>query len=176
MKVCLTLLMPAFVFLLFNASAQTSTQKIKDFRKANEQAIIEEYLQFVSIPNKTNDTPNINRNTEVVAGMLKKRGIAPQLLKLVKGNPIVFAEVKIPGATKIIIFYAHYDGQPVNPKQWSLGLKPFEPVFITAAIEQGGHIVSYKAGDPVGASWRLSGRASADDKAGVMCIIMLMTR
>ena len=152
-------------------SAQISTSKITAFRKSNEQNIIKEYLQFVGIPNETSDTANINRNAAYVSMMLQKRGIKTSLLYPSVGNPVVFGEVKVPGAVKTIIFYAHYDGQPVNPKQWSKGLKPFEPVFITAPIEQGGSIVSYNDGDPVNDTWRLSGRASADDKAGVMCII-----
>ena len=78
----------------------------------------------------------------------------------------------MPGAKKTIVFYAHYDGQPVNPKQWAEGLQPFVPVFITAPVEQGGTIVTtYKSGDPIDPAWRLAGRGSADDKAGVMTIL-----
>lgn len=158
--------------LQFNLSfAQINPVKIRAFRKANEQSIMKEYLRFLSIPNETNDTANIIRNAEFVKTMLEKRGIRATFLMPAKGNPVVFGEVISPEATKTIIFYAHYDGQPVNPKQWSPGLKPFEPVFITAPIEQGGHIIPYKEGDPFDESWRISGRASADDKAGVMCII-----
>jgi acetylornithine deacetylase/succinyl-diaminopimelate desuccinylase-like protein len=167
---------PALItFALFISSfcgmAQSALQKVSAYRKANENQIIAEYLKLVAIPDETNDTANIALNAAYIQNMLVKRGIAAELLKPPVGNPVVFGEVKIPGATKTIIFYAHYDGQPVNPKQWSVGLKPFEPVFITAPIEQGGHIINYKPGDVVDPAWRLSGRASADDKAGVMCII-----
>jgi acetylornithine deacetylase/succinyl-diaminopimelate desuccinylase-like protein len=152
-------------------SAQNNSQKISAARKANEQEIISEYLKLVSMPDETNDSVNIRLNADFIKGMLVKRGVKTELLNITGGNPVVFGDVKVPGATKTIIFYAHYDGQPVNPKQWAQGLKPFEPVFITAPIEQGGHIVNYKQGDTIDPTWRLSGRASADDKAGVMCII-----
>jgi acetylornithine deacetylase/succinyl-diaminopimelate desuccinylase-like protein len=105
---------------------------------------------------------------------MKQRGIAATLLDGTKPgtNPAVFGEVTVPGATKTLIFYAHYDGQPVNPKQWAEGLQPFVPVFITAPVEQGGTIVTtHKAGDAVNPAWRLTGRGSADDKAGVMTIL-----
>lgn len=152
-------------------SAQTNQQKINAAIKTNQQAIFDEYLNFVAIPNETVDSANIRLNAAFVKNMLEKRGVKAELLTTANGNPAVFGEVKVPGATKTIAFYAHYDGQPVNPKQWAPGLKPFEPVFITAPIEQGGHIVNYKRGDAIDTSWRLSGRGSADDKAGVMCII-----
>src|SRR5476649_1711928 len=152
-------------------SAQSNQQKITDFRKANEEQIITEYLKFVAIPDETTDSVNIPINAAYIMEMLAKRGVKAELLKPAMGNPVVFGEVNVPGATKTIAFYAHYDGQPVNPKQWAPGLKPFDPVFITAPIEQGGHIVNYKRGDAIDTTWRLSGRGSADDKAGVMCII-----
>ena len=151
--------------------AQNTQQKVRAFRKANEQQIIAEYLKFVSIPDESVDSANIRLNAAFITNMLEKRGVHAELLKPVAGNPVVFAEVKVPGATKTINFYAHYDGQPVNPKQWSPGLKPFVPVFITAPLEKGGHIIDYQPGQPVDESWRLTGRASSDDKAGVMCII-----
>lgn len=159
--------------LLFNfmLTAQSSQQKIAEYRKVNEQPIIDEYLKFVAIPDETNDSANIKLNAAYIAGMLARRGVNAELLTPATGNPAVFAEVKVPGATKTISFYAHYDGQPVNPKQWAPGLKPFTPVFITAPLEQGGHIIDYRQGMSVDPAWRLSGRASADDKAGVMCII-----
>lgn len=171
MKLTPHLLTALFCFSIAAASAQNNQQKITQFRKTHEQEIVTEYLQFLSIPDVTNDSANIRLNANFIKDMLIKRGVHTELLHTDGSNPVVFGEVKTPGATKTIIFYAHYDGQPVNPKQWATGLKPFEPVFITAPIEQGGHIVDYKPGDRIDPLWRLSGRASSDDKAGVMCII-----
>jgi acetylornithine deacetylase/succinyl-diaminopimelate desuccinylase-like protein len=171
MKLFRLCLITIILFSGYNLFAQNDLQKVTAFRKANEQQIIDEYLKFVSIPNVTNDSANIPLNTAYIMNMLAKRSIKTELLKPAFGNPVVFGEVKVPGATKTINFYAHYDGQPVNPKQWWPGLKPFEPVFITAPLEQGGTIINYQPGIPVNPDWRLTGRASADDKAGIMCII-----
>ncbi|MEO5592894.1 MAG: M20/M25/M40 family metallo-hydrolase [Chitinophagaceae bacterium] len=171
--------MHRFLLLLFILSvaidiyAQTPLQKITQFRRTNENEIISEYIQFLSIPNVSADSVNIPLNAAFIVQMMKKRGIDAHLLHGVTAgiNPAVFGEIKVPGATKTIAYYAHYDGQPVNPKQWAPGLDPFTPVFITAPLEQGGTIINYKKGDPINADWRLSGRASADDKAGVMVIL-----
>ena len=84
----------------------------------------------------------------------------------------VDVEVKVPGATRPVMLYAHFDGQPVNPAQWAPGWEPFNPKFVTGPVEQGGKLVeNWKSGDPVDPSWRLTGRGSADDKAGVFTIL-----
>ncbi|UFH52344.1 M20/M25/M40 family metallo-hydrolase [Spirosoma sp. KNUC1025] len=158
----------------FAADAQSIQQRIQQYRKANETVLIDEYRQFLSIPNVASDSANIRKNTAFIQQMMQKRGIQTTLLdgSTPGTNPAVFGEVNVPGAKKTIVFYAHYDGQPVNPKQWAEGLQPFAPVFITAPIEQGGKVVStYKSGDPIDPNWRLTGRGSADDKAGVMTIL-----
>lgn len=153
--------------------AQTVQQKITQYRQSNENDIINEYIDFLSIPNVSADSANILMNAGFIMHMMLQRGIEASLLhgKTPGVTPAVFGEIKTPGATKTIAYYAHYDGQPVNPKQWSAGLDPFKPVFITAPLEQGGSIINYKKGDPLDAAWRLSGRGSADDKAGVMAIL-----
>jgi acetylornithine deacetylase/succinyl-diaminopimelate desuccinylase-like protein len=154
--------------------AQSTQQRIRQYRQSRETILMDEYRQFVSIPNVSSDSANIRKNAAFIVQMMKQRGIAATLLDGTKPgtNPAVFGEVTVPGATKTLIFYAHYDGQPVNPKQWAEGLQPFVPVFITAPVEQGGTIVTtHKAGDAVNPAWRLTGRGSADDKAGVMTIL-----
>ena len=40
--------------------------------------------------------------------------------------PAVYGEILTPGAARTIVFYAHYDGQPLDPKEWATA--PWEPV------------------------------------------------
>ena len=155
-------------------NAQTSQQRVRQYWQKNQTQLIDEYRNFLRIPNVSADSVNIRKNAGFILQMMQQRGIQAQLLDgPVPGTtPAVFGAVNTPGATRTLIFYAHYDGQPVNPKQWTGGLQPFDPVFITAPVEQGGTIVStYKSGDAIDPTWRLAGRGSADDKAGVMTIL-----
>ena len=164
----LFLLLPYFI-----ATSQTTQQKIKQYCEANQVTLIEEYREFLSIPNIAADSENIRRNANFIKQMMEKRGLKAELLfgKSPGANPAVFGEVKVKNAKHTIALYAHYDGQPVNPKQWSEGLSPFKPVFITGPLESGGTIINYTKGDAVNPEWRISGRSSSDDKAGVMAII-----
>ncbi len=154
--------------------AQTVQQKVRMYRQANELKIINDYTEFLSIPNVSRDTINIRKNAAYIASWMNQLGIITELLYGITPGvtPAVFGKIMVPGAIHTIAFYAHYDGQPVNPKQWASGLQPFEPVFLTASAERGGQIVKPNAGatsfDP---NWRISGRGSTDDKAGVMCIL-----
>lgn len=161
-------------FLLVSFRWSLQAQPVKSFISKNDQKMMEEYVQFLTIPNVSTDTVNIRKNAAFIMQMMERRNIKATLLegKTPGVTPAVFGEVITPGASRTIGFYAHYDGQPVNPKQWHAGLEPFTPVLITAPLESGGKIIGpYKAGDAVNPEWRISGRGAADDKAGVMAIL-----
>jgi acetylornithine deacetylase/succinyl-diaminopimelate desuccinylase-like protein len=165
-----------FTLLLFILclSHPLKAQKIQQHIRNNDKRILEEFIRFLSIPNVSTDTLNIRKNAAFIKEMMERRGIKAELLTGVTPGvtPAVFGEIITPGATRTIGFYAHYDGQPVNPEQWHEGLAPFRPVLITAPLESGGRIVgAYKNGDVVKPEWRIAGRGAADDKAGVMAIL-----
>lgn len=156
------------------AFSQSTLDKVRDYTKTHQTEWLMHYMDFVSIPNVSKDTPNIRRNTAFIEQWMKELGIETRLLdgQTPGVTPAVFGKVTVPGAKRTLAFYAHYDGQPVNPKQWAAGLEPFKPVFLTAPIEQGGKIIPFQPGkDVLQDNYRLSGRGAADDKAGVMTIL-----
>ena len=132
---------------------QENTSAIRDFCKKNETRILDEFVSFLSIPNVSSDTPNIHKNAAYILQMMRNRGIENvQLLSGTSPNiaPVVYGEIKTPGAKQTIVFYAHYDGQPVNPAQWAPGLSPFVPKYQNE---------------------RIYARGASDDKAGVAAIL-----
>ncbi len=146
--------------------------KIRRFRQANEHRILQEYLRFLAIPNVASDIENIKRNAAFISEMLRQSGLEPKLLGTADKDvpPAVYAEWKQPGATRTILFYAHYDGQPTDPKQWQGN--PWQPVLRSASLEAGGSLLTLPApGEPINPEWRLYARSASDDKAGVMAIL-----
>jgi len=166
-----------FIILLFAfklADAQNAIDKVNKYRAQNESTILKEYFSLLSIPNYALDKINIDKNALFIEAMLKKRGIQTKLLESnTKGTPkAVYGEVIVPGAVQTIIFYAHYDGQPVSPEKWHPKLKPYQPVLLDQSIEKSGKIIAFPTnGQPFNPEWRISCRSSSDDKAGVMTII-----
>lgn len=157
----------------FSTFAQTTQEKVREYRKANEHQILKEFTTLLSIPNVASDTQNIRRNAALIVEMMKQRGLNPRLLEASTPNapPAVYGEWKTPGAQRTILVYAHYDGQPTDPKQWT-GTQPWQPVFRSAALEANGQIIPSPAeGSMINPQWRIYARSASDDKAGVMAIL-----
>lgn len=155
------------------AFAQTTQEKVRDYRRAKEHQILREYTDFLSLPNVASDSENIRRNAARIMEMMKQHGLNPRLLEGSTPGipPAVYGEWKTPGAQRTLLFYAHYDGQPTDPKQWT-GSLPWQPVLRTATIEAGAKIIPLPAsGTTIDPQWRLYARSASDDKAGVMAIL-----
>ena len=113
--------------LLQNPSQPAATRAaVERWVGANQQPIINELVELLSIPNIAADRPNIIRNVAFLERAFSKRGFTTRRLETT-GNPLFFAERTTPGATKTTLIYAHVDGQPVDAKAWNQP-DPFTPV------------------------------------------------
>lgn len=146
---------------------------VRQYRIDNENKLLSEFVEMLSIPNVASDTVNINRNADYLVELMRRQGLDPRLLRAAdpKVPPVVYGESITPGAKTTLIVYAHYDGQPTDPKQWT-GIEPWKPVLFSAAMEKGGTSIKFPAaGEKINAEWRLYARSSSDDKAGVFAIL-----
>ena len=154
--------------------AQVAAQ-VRQYRIKNEDRIVRELTEFLSIPNVASDTANIQKNASHLVEMLEARGIETHLLPISRRGPVVFGKLTTPEAKHTVIFYAHYDGQPVDPAAWTDG-KPFEPALRTNSIEAGGKRVAFPergAGGPgvYEDDWRIYARSSSDDKSPIVALL-----
>ena len=146
----LPLVVVAFSLVSATLLAQSPKQAVEQWRTAHEQEILQEFNSLLSIPNVASDTDNIRRNADVLTALLERRHVAAKLLTVPGANPVVYGEIKTPGARRTIVFYAHYDGQAVNPADWE-SKAPFTP--ITKMVN----------GEP-----RIYARSASDDKAAIV--------
>ena len=136
---------------------------------AHQQAIVGELVNLLTIPNVAADRENIRKNAALLQQTLTRRGFEVKLLET-SGNPLVYGERRVPGATRTLLFYAHYDGQPVNPPDWKQPT-PFTPILRDGRLEEGGHevpglgtLATFKP------EWRIYGRSASDDKAPIVAL------
>ncbi len=155
-------------------AAQVAAE-VRNYRLANEDRIMRELTQFLAIPNVASDTENIQKNAAHLVEMLEARGIEAHLLPISGRGPVVFGKLNAPDAKRTVIFYAHYDGQPVDPAAWTDG-KPFEPVLRSDAIEVGGKRIPFPENSASHRAvyddkWRIYARSASDDKSPIVALL-----
>src|SRR5438477_291996 len=150
-------------------------QAVREYRMENEDRIVRELSEFLAIPNVASDTPNIQKNAAHLVEMLEARGIETHPLPVTRRGPVVFGKLISAEAKRTVIFYAHYDGQPVDPTAWTDG-SPFEPVVRSAAIEAGGKRIPFPTNGAGTRSvynddWRIYARSASDDKSPIVALL-----
>ena len=137
----------------------------RKWRESHEPAIVREYIELLSIPNVARDRANLRRNAEFIERMYQRRGVRTRILEAPNTPPAVYGEIRTPGATQTLMFYAHYDGQPVEPKEW-FNNDPFKPTLLDKPLDAGGKPIPLPARfDPES---RLYARSAGDDKAPIL--------
>lgn len=173
--------MKKIFFLLFlplsnQLSAQSDpAQSIAAYCQQQQKQWLQEFISFVRLPNTPLNDYHTELNTSFMMNMMRSSGIDNvQLLSASSPNvpPAVYGEVNVPGATRTIILYAHYDGQPVDSSRWYPGWHPFRPLIVEGNPSSGFTPIEEKVlSTKLSPEWRITGRGSADDKAGVFAII-----
>jgi acetylornithine deacetylase/succinyl-diaminopimelate desuccinylase-like protein len=91
-----------------------------------------EFLRHPSISTDPAHREDVRRCAQYLTDALRRLGFDTELVDTT-GHPIVFAErLRVPGAPTVL-FYGHYDVQPVDPLSlWHS--PPFEPTLVDGAI------------------------------------------
>lgn len=136
------------------------------------QGSFREYLELLALPNDAINPPDIQSNVEFLERAFKKRGFTTRQLEN-KGKPMLYAEwpKHVPGA-KTVLYYMHFDGQPVVDSEWSQP-GPWKPVVKKRNSSGAWEIVSSdslftSALDP---ELRVFARSASDDKAPIMMFL-----
>lgn len=109
---------------------------------AHEQAIIDELRALLALPNVADRHDDIRANATALVAMLEQRGMAARILETPGAPAAVFGDRKTPGATRTLLFYAHFDGQPIGPpERWAT--PPFEPVLRAGRLEDGAQVIAW---------------------------------
>ena len=146
------LLLAASLLALPAIAPPDASRIARNYRTHHEREIVSEFMDLLSIPNLASDMPNIEKNASTIAAMLERRGAQVRLLRLEGLPPLVYATLPSRNAKTTAAFYAHYDGQPVDPAQWAT--PPWQPV------------IKGEGGEA-----RIYARSASDDKAPIMAML-----
>jgi acetylornithine deacetylase/succinyl-diaminopimelate desuccinylase-like protein len=148
------------------AHSEALRDQVRSFRQANEKAILGEFVEMLSIPNVATNTADIDRNVIHLRKALARRGFLTQVLSPGAGLPSsLYGELNVPSARRTVIFYAHFDGQPVDQPDWSTS--PWQPTMRT----RDGSSVDLRAAARIDPEWRLHGRSTSDDKVAIQALL-----
>jgi acetylornithine deacetylase/succinyl-diaminopimelate desuccinylase-like protein len=184
----------AAAVLLFSGPVSAEQQIEPFFIQRAAQASFPEFLEFLSLPNDAVNTADLQKNADWLEAAFGRRGFKTRRLAN-KDKPLVFAEYfpKIENA-KTILFYMHFDGQPVVPEKWAQA-SPWVPVvkhLKAAAATDARALPAFTASQAADADrWeildarvlqrgtldpelRIFARSASDDKAPIMMFLNAM--
>jgi acetylornithine deacetylase/succinyl-diaminopimelate desuccinylase-like protein len=150
--------------------AQGLGRQVENHVVAHQREIVSELADLLAIPNVRADPAGLRRTAEMLRGMLAQRGFAAEVVPT-DGIPLVVGELRVPGARRTLLLYAHYDGQAVNPAAWKQAT-PFTPTMRTGRVEDGATVVAdFRTRLTFEPDWRLYARSASDDKAPIVALL-----
>jgi acetylornithine deacetylase/succinyl-diaminopimelate desuccinylase-like protein len=157
--------------LVLPAHAADLRSQVEQYRRSHEAAIVAEIDALTRLKSIAAEPAGLTATAQALEAALKTRGFTVSELATAPGfPPAVFGSLMTPHAKRTVVFYAHYDGQPVTPAQWSSD--PFVPVMRANASSADAHEVDWQhAASPFDPEWRLFGRAVSDDKASIAAFL-----
>ena len=161
-----------FVFISFNGFAQSID--LDGIVQKHIKNYYTELYDFVSLPSNAHIKPQIRPNLDWLKIAFEKRGYATQELAT-GGHPVFLAERKSTnvstGQLKTLLFYMHFDGQPVEPEKWQQE-SPYKPVLKKRNVNGQWEAIDWSnlqtGYDP---EWRIFARAVSDDKGPILMLL-----
>ena len=153
---------------LNSAMAESPAEIARKHHQASAATIVSDFRDFLSFPNVASNVSDMVENAEFIQAYIGSRGFTSKIISA-GGAPYVVAERPGSDTAPTVLVYAHFDGQPVIPSQWSS--PPFEPTLWTDnPLKADAKILPWdqEAYDP---SWRVVARSAGDDKAPVIALM-----
>jgi acetylornithine deacetylase/succinyl-diaminopimelate desuccinylase-like protein len=133
---------------------------------ARRREIVAGFIPFLKVDTVSQQPERVRAGAAWLVEAMEASGLEARVLET-GGNPAVFGQRRLPGASRTLLIYCHYDVKPAPPERW-LQPSPFEPVLRDGLAEDGAAPVALAdvAGDAL-PSHRLYARGAADDKGPI---------
>jgi acetylornithine deacetylase/succinyl-diaminopimelate desuccinylase-like protein len=134
--------------------------------RERRRSILEGFVELLRVDTVSQRPERVRAGAEWLRRAMESRGLTTRVLET-GGNPVVLGERRVPGASRTVLVYCHFDTKPAPAAGW-LQPSPFEPVLRAGLADEGAPIV---AGDDVPddrlPAHRLYGRGASDDKGPI---------
>ncbi|MBV1908988.1 MAG: M20/M25/M40 family metallo-hydrolase [Kangiellaceae bacterium] len=156
--------------LLINSGSSVAKDSVSEsWRKANSLQILNDFRDLLSLPNVAADKAAMNKNADWIEQYLQQREFKTKRL-VAGGAPYIYAELNNPAATKTVLIYAHFDGQPVIADKWTT--PPWQPTLRDNLVSSGGKAIPWPTkNSEVSEESFLFARSAGDDKAPVIALM-----
>ncbi|MFN8344601.1 MAG: M20/M25/M40 family metallo-hydrolase [Spirosomataceae bacterium] len=169
--------MKKFLYLFLIPVVITQAQSTPDLESTVQKHVKNYYgdlYDFMSLPSNAHIKEHIQPNLDWLKKAFEKQGFTSEFLPT-EGHPVFFAEKKpaaaAAGPLKTLLFYMHFDGQPVEPENWQQE-SPYKPVLKKRTADGKWEMIEWKNlrtdYDP---EWRIFARASSDDKGPILMLL-----
>jgi acetylornithine deacetylase/succinyl-diaminopimelate desuccinylase-like protein len=134
--------------------------------RVRRRPILERFIECLRVDTVSQQPERVRAGAAWLAHAMEGAGLDTRVLET-GGNPVVLGERRVPGASRTVLVYCHFDTKPAPPKGW-LQPSPFEPVLRAGLAEEGAPIVEAREvpEDELPAH-RLYARGASDDKGPI---------
>ena len=134
--------------------------------RTRRRRILEGFVECLRVDTVSQQPERVRAGAAWLARAMERAGLSTRVLET-GGNPVVFGERPVPGATRTLLLYCHFDTKPAPASGW-LQPSPFEPVLRPGLAEEGAPIVAAGAvPDDALPAHRLYARGASDDKGPI---------
>jgi acetylornithine deacetylase/succinyl-diaminopimelate desuccinylase-like protein len=135
---------------------------------SRRRTIVESFADLLRLNSVSQEPEKVRATGEWLAAAMRARGLGGRVLET-GGNPAVFGERRVQGATRTVLIYCHYDTKPIPLKGW-LQPNPIEPVFRRGLAEsKAPEVPLASVGDDELDGLLLHARGASDDKGPIWC-------
>lgn len=148
----------------------SSDQLNKISKEYARKTISKELVDFLRIPNNAANKEDISKNLEWLKQAFEQRSFSTRTLPT-PSNDVFFAERLVKKAKFTVLFYMHFDGQPVDSSKW-MQESPYIPVLKKKGDEGEWTTIDWKSlDDGMDPDWRVFARSSSDDKGPIIMLL-----
>lgn len=151
---------------LFAVTASVSATALDEFAT--------ELRAFLALPNDADDHAAMVRNASWLEDAFGKRGFSTRDLSSAD-YALLYAERSSPGADRTLLFYLHFDGQPVDASQWQQP-DPYQAV-LKARRDDAWEMIPWSSLEQrLDPEWRVFARSASDDKGPIIMLLHALDR